>query len=175
MRYALLLVLLMAACERKVPAPVKPVVVAPVPEPAKPETSAPIPSGCPLAAADLAALGFPKDVVAVDFGSNERQKKYQVRSETHNVILFFELNSIEEDQGAGQYAARRSPHEAQGGLVDESKYGSKNFFFPGPPAEVVFLKGKTLGIIQAGPWQERAASPAELEKVVRGAAERLSK
>ncbi len=172
MRRALILVLLAAGCDSKPPAapPPAPPPSAPVPLPASPPE-------CPLGAPDLAALGFPKDVVAANFGSTATARKFQIRSDSHHVLLYIEVETFASDaEVEAAYKGLRGAREGSGSPVkDEDRAGVRGYFSPGTSVELVVLKGRTVARAQAAPPQGREATPEELEKLVRGASERLAR
>jgi len=174
MRYAIAFLALLAACDSKPPTPPPaPPPPAPPPAPPAPAAAPTIDPRSPLQAADLEALGFPKDVVLSDFGSNPQALKFSVHSPTHPLRLNFEVHTLATDAEAEErYTQRRDSRAgADPELKDENKYGKKSYF---SKTQIVFAKGPKLGVIAASD-PEAQSKPGDLEKLIRGVAERLSK
>lgn len=176
MRKTAIALLLLAACDK---APANPPATPPkgpdrTPAATPPASAAPaVDPNSPLQGADLLALGFPKDFILVDFGSNEQAKKFSVHSPTYPLRLSFELHTCaSEAEAEEKYKLRRDGRAgAFPDLKDEAQYGKKSYF---STTEIVFVKGAALGVIGAAD-PEREAKPGELEKLIRAVAGKLSK
>jgi hypothetical protein len=175
-----LIALLLAGCGKTEPppppVPPPPVTPPPVaPTPVVPAASLSIPEGCPLAAADFQALGFPADLEINPLPLSGGKRGFSCMSESHPLGLLFEVHAYGDDASAEEmYKIRRDLRAGSEAVKDENRYGLKSYYAPAAQ-EIVFIKPTPLVLVRATVALGKESKPELLEKLARGVAERLAK